>query len=193
MTTVKEIPFLEYDKNHIGNSQQLALQFVLENVDTNKIAFCGGIADYLNLREYYDMPVNDLDIVYENEEELQQLMKKLDYKRYVSKFYSTKTGETLVFKYKVGYRTINMDTFPTDFSSIELKQSFLLGKKVWHFSFKQMKKVHNDQIPLKTSETRGVNYEWKRLYKHSKKASLYNNITFLEEKNLMDTVKRNIS
>ena len=53
-----------------------------------------------------------------------------------------------------------------------------------------MKKVHNDEIPLKTSEARGNSYEWKRLYKHSKKASLYNNVIFLQEKNLIGTIKR---
>lgn len=186
----KETPYFEYDTKNIGTIQQIALQFVFDTVDLNKIAFCGGIADYLNLREYYDMPVNDLDLVYENEEDLKLLIIELNYKRYVSKFYSTKTGETLVFKYKFGDRNLNMDTFPTDFSTIELQESWLLGKKVLHFSFNQMKKVHNEEIPLKTSEARGNSYEWKRLYKHSKKASLYNNIIFLQEKNLIGTIKR---
>jgi hypothetical protein len=138
------------------------------------------------------MPVNDVDVMYEKEEDMHLIMNKLETKRYVSKFYSTKTGETLVFSYKVGNRVINVDTFPKDFSAMELSQSLLLGKTVWHSSFNEMKRMHNNEIPLKTSEARGINYEWKRLYKHSKKASLYNNITFLEEKKLIHTIKRTI-
>ncbi|PXY46376.1 hypothetical protein [Flavobacterium hydrophilum] len=184
--------FLEYDKKNILTEQQKALGFVFDNLDLSKIAFCGGIADYLNLRQYYQMRVNDLDIMYENEEDLNPIKHKVDIKRYTSKFYRTKNGETLVYKFKIYGKEINVDNFPNDFSRLGLTQSPLLGKMVWHSSFDEMKKFHNNEIHLKTSEIAGINYQWKRLYKHSRKASLYNNVTFLEEKNLIHTIKKNI-
>jgi len=189
---IENASFLEYDKKNIFIEQQKALGFVFDNLDLSKIAFCGGIADYLNLREYYQMRVNDLDIMYENEEDLNPIKHKVDIKRYTSKFYRTKNGETLVYKFKIYDKEINVDNFPNDFSKLTLTQSPLLGKMVWHSSFNEMKKFHNNEIHLKTSKVTGINYEWRRLYKHSRKASLYNNVTFLEEKNLIHTIKKNI-
>lgn len=189
---IENASFLEYDKKNIFIEQQKALGFVFDNLDLSKIAFCGGIADYLNLRQYYQMRVNDLDIMYENEEDLNPIKHKVDIKRYTSKFYRTKNGETLVYKFKIYDKEINVDNFPNDFSKLTLTQSPLLGKMVWHSSFNEMKKFHNNEIHLKTSKITGINYEWRRLYKHSRKASLYNNVTFLEEKNLIHTIKKNI-
>ncbi|EJL64879.1 hypothetical protein [Flavobacterium sp. CF136] len=189
---IENASFLEYDKKNIFIEQQKALGFVFDNLDLSKIAFCGGVADYLNLRQYYQMRVNDLDIMYENEEDLNPIKHKVDIKRYTSKFYRTKNGETLVYKFKIYDKEINVDNFPNDFSKLTLTQSPLLGKMVWHSSFNEMKKFHNNEIHLKTSKITGINYEWRRLYKHSRKASLYNNVTFLEEKNLIHTIKKNI-
>ncbi len=188
----EHIPFLEYDRKNIRSLQQIALEFIFNNVNMSKIVFCGGIADYLNLRAYYDITINDIDILYENELDLQPMTNKLGTKRYISKFYKTKNGEALVNIFRNGVNTINIDSFPKDLSKSTHTQSSLLGKMVWHTSFDDSKKNHNDEIPLNTSETRGINYEWRRLYKHSKKASLYNNVTFLEEKNLIHTIKKNI-
>ncbi|REG99100.1 hypothetical protein [Flavobacterium aquicola] len=190
---IEKTPFLEIDKKNIFTEQQKALGFIFDNLDLSKIAFCGGVADYLNLRQYYQMHINDLDIIYENEEDLDPIKNKVDVKRYISKFYRTRNGETLVYKFKIYGKEINVDNFPKDFSTLTLTQSPLLGKMVWHSSFNEMKKFHNNEIHLKTSEIAGINYEWKRLYKHSKKASLYNNVTFLEEKNLIHTIKKNVS
>lgn len=189
---VENTSFLEFDQKNILTEQQKALGFIFDNLDLSKIAFCGGIADYLNLRQYYQMRVNDLDIMYENEEDLNPIKNKVDIKRYTSKFYRTKNGETLVYKFKIHGKEINVDNFPNDFSRLALTQSPLLGKMVLHSSFNEMKKFHNSEIHLKTSEVTGINYEWKRLYKHSRKASLYNNVTFLEEKNLIHTIQKNI-
>ena len=188
----KETTFLDYDRTNIALFQQMALQFIFDNVDLNKVAFCGGIADYVNLREYYDMDINDIDLMYENERDLHLIMKKLGTKRYISKFYKTKNGEALVHIFRIGKKVINIDSFLKDFSKSNLVRSALLGHMIWHSSFEDCKKNHNDEIPLKISEESGLNYDWKRLYKHSRKAGLYNNVKFLEEKNLIDTIKRTI-
>jgi hypothetical protein len=42
---IEKISFLEQDKKNIGKAQQMALEFIFNNVDLSKIAFCGGIAD----------------------------------------------------------------------------------------------------------------------------------------------------
>jgi hypothetical protein len=189
---IENASFLEYDKKNIRPLQQMALEFLFNNVNLSKIVFCGGIADYLNLREYYDITINDIDFLFENERDLQPMANKLGTRRYISQFYKTKKGEALVNIFRAGEASINIDSFPSDFSNLTYTQSPLLGKMVWHVSFEFSKKNHNNEIHLNTSKARGSNYQWKRLYKHSKKASLYNNVTFLEEKNLIHTIKKNI-
>lgn len=184
--------FLEYDKKNIHNLQQMALAFLFNNANMSKVVFCGGIADYLNLRQYYDITINDIDILFENELDLQPMTNKLETKRYHSKFYKTKNGEALVHIFRAGEKSINIDSFPRDFSNATHIQSPLLGKMVWHTSFEESKKNHNNEIHLNSSEVRGIDYQWKRLYKHSRKAALYNNVTFLEEKNLIHTIKKDI-
>ncbi|RKR05624.1 hypothetical protein C8C83_4975 [Flavobacterium sp. 90] len=189
---VENTSFLEYDKRNIRGFQQMALEFLFNNVNMSKVVFCGGIADYINLREYYDITINDIDIIFENEQDLQPMISKLPTRRYPSKFYKTKNGEALVNIFRVGETSINIDSFPRDFSNATHIQSPLLGKMVWHTSFEESKINHNNEIHLNTSQAKGNDYEWKRLYKHSRKASLYNNVTFLEEKNLIHTIKKNI-
>jgi hypothetical protein len=189
---IENTSFLEYDKKNIRSFQQMALEFLFNNVNMSKVVFCGGVADYLNLREYYDITINDIDLIFENEQDLQPMINKLETKRYLSKYYKTKNGEALVHIFRVGENSINIDSFPRDFSNSTYIQSPLLGKMVWHTSFEESKKNHNTEIHLNTSEVKGVDYQWRRLYKHSRKASLYNNVTFLEEKNLIHTIKKNI-
>lgn len=189
---VENTSFLEYDKKNIRQLQQMALEFLFNNVNMSKVVFCGGIADYLNLREYYDITINDIDLLFENELDLLPMTNKLATKRYLSKFYKTKNGEALVNIFRVGENSINIDSFSRDFSNSTFIQSPLLGKMVWHTSFEESKKNHNNEIHLNTSAAKGIDYQWRRLYKHSRKASLYNNVTFLEEKNLIHTIKKNI-
>lgn len=189
---VENTSSLEYDKKNIRSFQQMALEFLFNNVNMSKVVFCGGIADYINLREYYDITINDIDLIFENEIDLQPMTSKLATKRYNSKFYKTKSGEALVNIFRVGDKSINIDSFPRDFTNVTHIQSPLLGKMVWHTSFEDSQKNHNNEIHLNTSEAKGIDYQWRRLYKHSRKASLYNNITFLEEKKLIHTIKKNI-
>lgn len=184
--------FLDYDKKNIRSLQQMALEFLFNNVDMSKIVFCGGVADYINLREYYDITINDIDLIYENELDIKPIINKLETRRYNSKFYKTKNGEALVTIFRIGEMSINIDSFPRDFCKSAYTQSYLLGKMVWHTSFEDSKNSHNNEVHLNTSEAKGNDYQWRRLYKHSRKASLYNNITFLEEKNLIHTIKKNI-
>jgi hypothetical protein len=174
-----EITFLKEDEKNIFYEQQQALKNIFEKLDLSKIAFVGGIADYINLRSYYDMPVNDIDIIYEQD----------GITKYFSRFYNT-GGEVLVSEFFVNNKNVHTDFYKRNFSKIKLTQSPLLGKMVWHATFNEMKTFHNIQVPEVTSAAMGKKYEWKRLYKHSKKASLYNNISYLEEKQLFETLKK---
>jgi hypothetical protein len=187
---VWERNFIEEDRAAIFLEQQLAIEHVFNSLDLSKIAFVGGIADYINLRSYYDMPVNDLDIIYEKEEDLSEIIKNGEITRHLSKFYKMNIGDVLVSEFNINGKNVHTDFYKRLFSKINLTKSPLLGHMVWHASFKEMKKFHNNQIPELTSEVTGKNYEWKRLYKHSKKASLYNNVSYLEEKKLLHTLKR---
>lgn len=187
METEKEI-FLQEDEKNIFYEQKQALKNIFEKLDMSKIAFVGGIADYINLRTYYDMPVNDIDIIYKDEEDLLPIKENDGITRYFSRFYEQE-GEVLVSEFMINDKNVHTDFYQRDFSRIRMVQSPLLGTMVWHATFNEMKTFHNNQIPLITSEAMGRKYEWKRLYKHSKKASLYNNVCYLQEKEQLQTLK----
>ncbi|MDW8850066.1 hypothetical protein SD960_08190 [Flavobacterium sp. MMLR14_040] len=186
----KEKAFLKEDEKNIFYEQQQALKNIFEKLDLSKIAFVGGIADYINLRSYYDMPVNDIDLIYEDEEDLLPIKEQNGIRKYATKFYNMNVGEVLVSEYLVNNKKVHTDYYKRVFSKIKLKQSPLLGEMVWHASFSEMKAFHNSQVPVVTSQAMGEKYEWRRLYKHSKKASLYNNVCYLEEKQLLETLKK---
>ncbi|RUT69432.1 hypothetical protein D0817_16490 [Flavobacterium cupreum] len=186
----EEKTFLKEDEKNIFYEQQQALQNIFDKLDLSKIAFVGGIADYINLRSYYDMPVNDIDIIYENEEDLLPIQEQDGITRYFSRFYNINVGEVLVSEFFVNNKNVHTDYYKRIFSKIQLTQSPLLGRMVWHATFNEMKEFHNTQLPEVTSAAMGHKYEWKRLYKHSKKASLYNNVCYLEEKQLLQTLKK---
>ncbi|WP_264529082.1 hypothetical protein [Flavobacterium sp. N502540] len=179
--------FLKEDEQNIFYEQKQALKNIFENLDITKIAFVGGIADYINLRAYYDMPINDIDIIYENEDDLSLIKKNEGITRFFNRFYDLQ-GEVLVSEYLINDKNVHTDYYKRDFSKIGLTQSYLLGEMVWHATFDEMKTFHNDQIPKLTSDATGEKYEWKRLYKHSKKASLYNNVCYLDEKQQLQTL-----
>ncbi|GIQ57664.1 hypothetical protein Flavo103_08000 [Flavobacterium collinsii] len=186
METEKET-FLKEDEKNIFYEQKQALKNIFEKLDMSKIAFVGGIADYINLRSYYDMPINDIDIIYQDEEDLLPIKENEGITRYFTRFYDLEV-EVLVSEFKIDNKEVHADFFKRVFSKIRLVQSPLLGTMVWHATFNEMKAFHNNQIPLITSEAMGQKYEWKRLYKHSKKASLYNNVCYLEEKQKFQTL-----
>jgi hypothetical protein len=186
METEKET-FLKEDEKNIFYEQKQALKNIFEKLDMSKIAFVGGIADYINLRGYYDMPINDIDIIYQDEEDLLPIKENDGITRYFTRFYDLEV-EVLVSEFKIDNKEVHADFFKRVFSKIRLVQSPLLGTMVWHATFNEMKAFHNNQIPLITSEAMGQKYEWKRLYKHSKKASLYNNVCYLAEKQKFQTL-----
>jgi hypothetical protein len=181
--------FLKEDEKNIFQEQKQALKNIFEKLDMSKIAFVGGIADYINLRSYYDMPVNDIDIIYEDEADLLPIKEQDGITRFFSRFYNT-GGEVLVSEYFINNKNVHTDYYKRNFSRIELIQSPLLGRMVWHATFNEMKEFHNQQVPEVTSQAMGEKYEWKRLYKHSKKASLYNNVCYLEEKKQLQMSKK---
>jgi hypothetical protein len=183
---------LKYDQENIFEEQKKTLEFLFDTIDMSKFAFVGGVADYINLRQYYKMPINDLDIVYENDIDIEQVAKVLNLESFKSSFYKKINDTVLISEFKVGNKYVHIDFYKRDFSVLRLQQSELIGKVVWHTSFKEMQRFHNSQIPQLTSEAMGNKYDWKRLYKHSKKASLYNNIIFLKEKNLIGALKLNV-
>ncbi|MEN2399247.1 hypothetical protein GKZ90_0005630 [Flavobacterium sp. MC2016-06] len=181
--------FLKEDEKNIFYEQQQALKNIFDKLDLSKIAFVGGIADYINLRNYYDMPINDIDIIFQDEDDLLPIKEKDGITPYFCRFYD-KGGQVLVSEYFINDKNVHTDYYKRIFSKIKLTQSPLLGKMVWHADFNEMKASHNNQIAETTSQAMGEKYEWKRLYKHSKKASLYNNISYLEEKKLLQTLKK---
>ena len=171
-----------FDTNYIYEEQQATFRLLFETLDLSKVSFVGGIADYLNLRDYYEMPVHDVDLVYWNEEDLEPLWKKMSLRRHVCKFYEFDKMEVLVGDYFVNGKRVHIDCFKRNHIYGGISQSELLGETVQHASFGTMLKFHNEHVAKLTSKAMGSNYEWKRLYKHSKKASLYNLVRYRQEK-----------
>ncbi len=166
--------YVNIDNSLIFNEQKKALKIVFDQIDTSKIVFVGGIADYLNLRHRYHLTINDIDIVYENEEDLSCFFHKYGTKKYQNKFYKSVKNEVCVTNIPFGNKSVHFDFFKNQFNSFGITESFLLGQKVLHASFDRMRNFHNREIGNQTSITQRERYEWKRLYKHSIKASLYN-------------------
>ncbi len=170
------------DSEHIFKEQQLAFELLFKYVDPLWIVFVGGVADYLNLREYYDMPVHDIDVVYERQEDIQDMLQVVGAEQHQCKFYENDNKDVLTSEFHVNGMRVHFDFFRRNFFSIPTTRSQLLGRTVQYASFDEMQRFHNEHIPKLTSRATGRHYEWKRLYKHSKKASLYNNVCFLKER-----------
>ncbi|MBV1923926.1 MAG: hypothetical protein KUG68_07865 [Flavobacteriaceae bacterium] len=174
--------YLKKDNLSIYHEQKATFQFIYDHVDLSKITFVGGVADYINLRDYYKMPVHDLDIIFQDEEDLKEIIKKIGVKKYTSSFYKIDQMEVLVAKFFINNKSVHIDFFKLNNIREGISKSYLLGKQVQHSSFKSMQTFHNTYVGKLTSDVLGEKYEWKRLYKHSKKASLYNMITYQKEK-----------
>lgn len=182
MDILKNIQIREKDKSNIFYEQQKAFEYLFHTLDLSKVAFVGGVADYINLRSYYKLPVHDFDIIYQNEEDILPLKKDIKLKKYHIGFYKTNDNqEVVVAKIRVNNKEVHMDCFPRNFEHIDLQESMLLGYKVLHASFEEMRTFHNYHIQFLTSTHLGKDYKWERLYKHSKKAGLYNNIVYSKE------------
>lgn len=182
----RTMDYLNYDNKAIYEEQKATLRVVFEHLDLSKVTFVGGVADYLNLRHEFRMPVHDLDIVYTNEADLQPLIDIVGVHRHKCKFYEFDEMEVLVTEHMINDKRVHIDFFKRNFIYGGVNVSPLLGTNVRHTSFESMKKFHNDHVAKLTSKALGMNYEWKRLYKHSKKASLYNLIEYRREKNIKE-------
>ncbi len=173
---------LKYDKSHILESRQEALHLLFSTLDLTKVSFVGGIADYINLRGKYVMPINDIDLVFRDEEDLKALAQVLPLKRFESK-YATDTNIVYVTNFEHKTAPIHIDCFRQHtIYNRPTSTSDLLGHQVNHHSFKGMKQFHNEHVELMSSDSKLHEYEWKRLYKHSRKAALYNLICYKRDK-----------
>jgi len=174
--------YLKKDNLAIYEEQKATFQFIFDHVNLSKIAFVGGVADYINLRDYYKMPVHDLDIIYQNEDDLKEIINKIGVKRHLCSFYKFDQMQVLVADFFINNKRVHIDFFKRNYIREGITTSYLLGHQVKHSSFESMQKFHNAHVSMLTSDALGEKYEWKRLYKHSKKASLYNMICYQKEK-----------
>lgn len=178
--------FIKEDNQAIYAEQKATFQFIFDHVDLSKITFVGGVADYINLRSYYKMPVHDIDIIFQDEKDLKEIFNKIGAKKYTSSFYKIDQMEVFVSKFIANNKRVHIDFFKLNNIREGTVKSYLLGQQVQHSSFVKMQKFHNSYVSKLTSEVLGEKYEWKRLYKHSKKASLYNMISYQNEKLIKD-------
>ena len=171
---MKEKNYFDIDNRLIFYEQKQVLQKLFDKVDLSKIVFVGGIADYLNLRDHYYLTVNDVDVAYENESDLQPFLETYPCERFKSKFYGIFSDTVIIADLPVGEKVVHFDFFQRKINYDRVKTTKLLGKKVLHMNFDAMRNFHNKEIGKQISKVAQKEYEWKRLYKHSIKASLYN-------------------
>lgn len=173
---------IKYDTKHILKEHQEALQLLFDAVDLSKITFVGGIADYLNLRTHFKLPINDIDMVFSDYKTLEEFGKIVPLKRFKST-YHTDTDSVFIGNYTSKGHEIHFDFFKQySIHKTANSKSSLLGQTVYHTTFKGMQDFHNGQIASLTSDVTKDKYDWKRLYKHSRKAALYNLLCYKQEK-----------
>lgn len=178
---------LNYDKTHILPEHQKLFEILFKTMNLEKVVFVGGIADYLNLRHEFDMPINDIDLCFRDTEHIKNFSQIYPMRKYPS-VYTKDALAVYTGAVQIAKRRIHFDLFqqPSIFTR-PVSQSELLGRKVLHTSFEGMRDFHNEHVGLLSSEQMGHEYEWKRLYKHSRKAALYNMITYKREKQFKPT------
>ena len=176
--------YFEYDTAHICKEHRQLFKELFQCLDLDKVVFVGGIADYLNLRPDFEMPINDIDLTFRSKSHITAFTQRYPMKRHES-IYSNDALHVFTGGCTINGRHIHFDFFQQDSVFIRpVAKSELLGQQVLHTSFVGMQAFHNEYIALMSSDEQAENYEWKRLYKHSKKASLYNLLSYRKEKEL---------
>lgn len=174
--------YLEYDLEHILPEHQKAFALLFEHLDMTQVTFVGGVADYLNLRSSYDMPVNDIDLAISNESLLESLSPFMELEKHPS-LYLGVSDSVYISNMLIDDCNVHLDFFTV--ASIygrSITTSQLLGRAVQHCDFEDMRGFHNNQIAGLTSRATGPDYSWQRLYKHSRKAGLYNLAVYKNQK-----------
>lgn len=176
--------YIKYDNSHILKEHKQLFNILFETLDISKVVFVGGIADYLNLRPHFQMPINDIDLCFRSKAHIAEFAKRYPLRRYPT-IYTLDAKEVYTGDCKINGRLIHCDLFRQESVYIRpIAQSTLLGQKVLHTNFEGMKAFHNEHIEFMSSDLQAEQYNWKRLYKHSRKASLYNLLSYREEKEL---------
>ena len=170
------------DELNIFDEQKAAFRFLFETVNLDDVVFVGGVADYLNIRDHFELPVHDIDISYYNDQVIEDLSQKISLEKHNSRFYDCDSYEVHIGKFYIGKKRVHFDLFRPNFSYCGIATSELLGRTVQHSCFDTMRRLHNDHISQFTSKATAQDYNWNRLYKHSRKAGLYNLITYRKEK-----------
>ncbi|MEP2935287.1 MAG: hypothetical protein ABJM06_06190 [Gilvibacter sp.] len=179
---------LEYDTENIYNEHRKTFEMLRDHIDLSQVAFVGGIADYLNLRGHHKMPVNDFDMVISNPLVIEPLKELIRF-AHTDTLYLNETSSVFQSNYIVDDCCVHLDFFMV--SSIyeqAVCTSQFLGTPVQHYDFATMREFHNNQISIFTTDVKGEAYDWKRLYKHSRKGGLYNLIALKNKKSILNTV-----
>lgn len=180
--------YLQYDTTHIYKEHQDTFALLRDTIDLEQVAFVGGIADYLNLRGHHKMPVNDFDLVISNPAVIDPL-KEIIHFAHTETLYLNETSSVFQSNYIVDDCCVHLDFF--EVSSIyehPICRSEFLGTEVQHYDFETMRTFHNNQISVFTTDVKGADYDWKRLYKHSRKGGLYNLIRLKYKQPLLNSV-----
>lgn len=174
--------YRNYDIQHILPEHREMFRVLFETIDTDRVVFVGGVADYINLRGSYTMPINDIDLCFREEAHIAQFADRFKMKRFPS-LYPKDAASVYTCDCKINGYMVHIDLFKQDSVFVRpVGSSELLGQNVLHTNFEGMKAFHNDYIDMLNSDVKGKYYDWKRLYKHSRKAALYNLIDYRKEK-----------
>jgi hypothetical protein len=179
---------LAYDTQHIYEEHRETFALLRDTIDLSQVAFVGGIADYLNLRGRQEMPINDFDLIISNPSVIAPLKNKLRFTQ-TETLYLDESSAVFQANNNVNNCYVHLDFFVvTSIYEHSLITSNFLGTAVRHHDFETMRKFHNNQIPVFNSVVKGIEYDWKRLYKHSSKAGLYNLLSYKNDQTLLTKI-----
>lgn len=180
--------YLDYDTEHIYQEHKKTFALLRDTIDLSQVVFVGGVADYLNLRGQHPMPINDFDLVVSNPSVLEPLKEFVSF-AHTETLYLHESKSVFQANYVVDNCWVHLDIFLVE-SIYEhgLSCSQFLGTDIQHHDFETMRKFHNNQISVFTTDVKGSEYDWKRLYKHTRKGGLYNLTAYKNKPSLLTSV-----
>jgi len=157
--------------NYLLVPQDIAMSIIKSTIGLDNVIFVGGVADYMNLKGFVDMPINDIDLVYNDKKDLINFLEHFNvvYRNVNSNVYKEYLKEYITLDIDLKVTTVRIDLFNRTNEITDIEHGEFYGYNIKYASSNNMSKFHNDMISkLANSKDK------KRLRKHSKKASYYN-------------------
>lgn len=170
------------DSSTIHIPQKIAIHTLLECVDSKNIIFVGGIADYVNLRKFINLKINDIDVVVEGIAQLAFLSGYYGVESTGNPTYPGLHREYFITDIPVGSDIVRIDLFEMDHIDVEYRVETLLNHQVKVATPSHMWSFHKQEVSRLQCDGNGcihphcgesLDPDRKRLLKHSRKMTFY--------------------